>query len=116
LERNIVSDVTWSKFAESTSINDEFSFDQLLHLYTVDSMLSKGELSLEEAVLLLQTLKQKTPRFEGKIYDLFFIRKMGVSSFILALSPAELIFDDGVRLVAKVSMGDLIEELKGKLT
>jgi len=116
LERNIVSKMVLSKFGENPGVGQEYNFDQLLHLFTVDSLLGKGELSLEEAGLLIETLRRKTPKFEGKVYDLFFIRKMGVSSFILALSPAELLFDEGVRLVAKVSLGDLIEQLKGKLT
>ncbi|MDQ0192893.1 DUF4004 family protein [Paenibacillus wynnii] len=116
LERNIVSNVTMNKFGEWPGVGREYNFDQLLHLYTVDSLLGNGEINLEEADLLLQTLRLRTPRFEGKNYDLFFIRKMGVSSFILAPSPAELLFDEGVRLVTKVSLGDLIEQLKGKLT
>lgn len=114
--RNIVSLTTLRKFGGLSSKEGKHTFDQLIHLFTVDYLLSRGELSLDEAELLFQTLAEKTERFEGKGWDLFFIRKMGVTSFIMALSPTELVFDEGVRLIAKLSLGDLIEQLKGKLS
>ncbi|AJS59535.1 YhbD family protein [Paenibacillus sp. IHBB 10380] len=114
--RNIVSLLTMEKFGELPSKEGEYTFDQLVHLYTVDHLLSRGELSLEEAALLFQTLTEKATKFEGKSWDLFFVRKMGVTFFMLALSPAELVFDEGVRLITKLSLGDLLEQLKGKLT
>lgn len=114
-ERNIVSLQTLEKFGNVSLKEETYTLEQLVHLYTIDYLLSRGEISLEEAGLLFGTLEEKTKKFEGKSWDLFFVRKMGVTSFILALSPAELIFDEGVRLVAKLSHGDLIEHLKGKL-
>ncbi|WP_379129450.1 YhbD family protein [Paenibacillus sp. sgz500958] len=116
VKRNIVSNVTMDKFGELPAGRVDYDFDQLLHLYTVDVLLGKGELNLEEAGLLYRTLRTRIPRLEGKSCELFFIRKMGVSSFLLALSPAELLFDEGVRLVARVNLDDLVEKLKGKLS
>lgn len=114
LERNIVSTNTMDKFGDRRDI-EEYTFDQLIHLIAIDRLLSAGEMSLEEAELLSRTLKAKTTQFEGRSWDLFFVRKMGVTSFILAYAPAELFFDEGVRLVSKITQGDLIEQLKGKL-
>lgn len=115
-ERNIVSSVTLRKFGTLSGNKAVYTFDQLIHLCTVDYLLNKGELSLEEAELLFQTLNEKASKFEGRSWDLFFIRKMGVTSFILALSPAELVFDEGVRLVSRLSYDDVMEQLKGKLS
>ncbi|MGO4346151.1 DUF4004 family protein [Paenibacillus sp. MCAF9] len=115
-ERNIVSSMTLSRFGALSGIGGQYSFDELVHLFAVDYLLGLGELSLEEAELLFQTLNEKVRKFEGKSWDLFFIRKMGMTSFIMAHSPTELVFDEGVRLVAKLSLGDLIEQLKGKLS
>ncbi|MGO4185666.1 DUF4004 family protein [Paenibacillus sp. TAF43_2] len=115
-ERNIVSSMTLSRFGALSEIGGQYSFDELVHLFAVDYLLGLGELSLEEAELLFQTLNEKVRKFEGKSWDLFFIRKMGMTSFIMAHSPTELVFDEGVRLVAKLSLGDLIEQLKGKLS
>jgi len=116
MERNIVSSMVLSKFGELPAKEGVYSFDQLVHLFAVDYLLGRGELNMEEAELLFQTLNEKVKRFEGKGWDLFFVRKMGVTSFILAHTPAELMFDDGVRLIAKLSLGNLIEQLKGKLS
>lgn len=114
--RNIVSLTTLKKFGRLSSKEGKHTFEQLVHLYTIDYLLSRGEMSLDEAELLFQTLNEKTARFEGKSWDLFFMRKMGVTSFIMAYSPTELVFDEGVRLVAKLCLEDLIEQLKGKLS
>ncbi|NIK76525.1 DNA-binding transcriptional MerR regulator [Paenibacillus castaneae] len=116
VSRNIVSQMTLNKFGNLTSGQSAYSFEQLIILYTVDYLLSSGEMSLEEAELLSQTLVETAAKFEGKSWDLYFVRKMGVTSFILALSPSELVFDEGVRLVNKLSLGDLLEQLKGKLS
>ncbi|MNI92468.1 hypothetical protein D3C73_1502690 [compost metagenome] len=40
---------------------------------------------------------------------------MGISSFILAAAPADLIFDEGTRLVNRLSLADLLEQLNGRL-
>lgn len=114
-ERNIVSNTTLKKFGERPGIEQAYTFDQLIHLFAVDRLLSAGEMSLEEADLLFRTLEEKTSKFDGKSWELFFVRKMGVTSFILAYAPADLLFDEGVRLVSKITHGDLTEQLKGKL-
>ncbi|WP_339319947.1 YhbD family protein [Paenibacillus sp. FSL R10-2734] len=115
IERNIVSTTTLRKFGESIDDESKYTVDQLVHLFAVDRLLSAGEMSMEEAELLFRTLEEKVSRLESGSWELFFVRKMGVSSFILARAPAELWFDEGVRLVSKMAYADLIEQLKGKL-
>lgn len=115
IERNIVSTTTLKKFGENLSDESKYTFEELVHLFAVDRLLSAGEMSMEEAELLFRTLQEKVSRLESGSWELFFIRKMGVSSFILAQAPAELWFDEGVRLVSKMAYADLIEQLKGKL-
>ena len=115
VERNIVSTTTLRKFGESLGDENKYTFEGLVHLFAVDRLLSAGEMSMEEAELLFRTLQEKVSRLESGSWELFFVRKMGVSSFILAQAPAELWFDEGVRLVSKMTYADLIEQLKGKL-
>ncbi|ULO09413.1 YhbD family protein [Paenibacillus sp. 19GGS1-52] len=116
IKRNIVSLTTMNKFGGGQTSEQEYTYDQIIHLVAVDRLLSTGDLNLAEAELLFRTLSEKTARFEGKGWELFFVRKMGVTSFILALAPAELIFDEGVRLISRLALGDLREQLKGMLT
>ncbi|WP_340004081.1 YhbD family protein [Paenibacillus sp. FSL K6-0276] len=115
IERNIVSTTTLKKFGESLGDESKYTFEGLVHLFAVDRLLSAGEMSMEEAELLFRTLEEKVSRLESGSWELFFVRKMGISSFILAQAPAELWFDEGVRLVSKMAYADLIEQLKGKL-
>lgn len=115
IERNIVSTTTLSKFGKSLGDESKYTFEGLVHLFAVDRLLSAGEMSMEEAELLFRTLEEKVSRLVSGSWELFFIRKMGISSFILAQAPAELWFDEGVRLVSKIAYADLIEQLKGKL-
>ncbi|MRN53279.1 YhbD family protein [Paenibacillus monticola] len=116
IERNIVSLTTMNKFGGGHSSEQEYTYDQIIHFVAVDRLLSTGDLNLTEAELLFRTLSEKAASFEGKGWELFFVRKMGITSFILASAPAELIFDEGVRLISRLSLGDLREQLKGKLT
>ncbi|MNW13830.1 hypothetical protein D3C71_2118780 [compost metagenome] len=69
---------------------------------------------MEEGERLLQTLRDHFPKFNGKPCDLVFIRKMGVSSFALLSVPAELYYESGVKLIARLSLAECIEQLKGK--
>ncbi|MDT3426731.1 hypothetical protein J2Z22_002265 [Paenibacillus forsythiae] len=117
IERNIVTSVAMSAYGSAVRSEEGlYSFEQLLCLYTADTLLARGDMSLEEGRLLLRTLEKHAGALAGKPGELFFVRKMGVALFLLAPSPAELYFDEGVRLVAKVALGDLIEQLKGRLT
>lgn len=114
-ERNIVTSVTLNKFGERLGVKDEYSFDQLTCLMTIDRLLSAGEMSMDEAELLFRTFSDKASFLKSGSWELYFVRKMGVSFFILAEGSAELGFDEGVRLVTKVLSADVIEQLKGKL-
>ncbi|MFD1774263.1 YhbD family protein [Paenibacillus rhizophilus] len=116
-ERNIVTDLTLSSYGLDVQGDDGmYSFDTLLHLYVADNLLANGDMNLEEGRLLLRTLDSHTEELKGRPCELYFVRKMGVALFMLAPSPAELYFDEGVRLIAKVALGDLIEQLKGRLS
>lgn len=116
-ERNIVTDLTLSSYGPDVQGDDGmYTFDTLLHLYVADTLLANGDMNLDEGRLLLRTLDRHAEDLKGRPYELYFVRKMGVALFMLAPSPAELYFDEGVRLIAKVALGDLIEQLKGRLS
>ncbi|MFC3745970.1 YhbD family protein [Paenibacillus sp. GCM10012306] len=115
LERNIVSSLVLDRFGKQPKAEGNYTFDEVMYLFTVDSLLSRGEMSLEEGDLLFRTLLENSSRLEGKAWELFFVRKMGVTSFLLSIAPAELIFDEGVRLVNRITVANLMEQLRGKL-
>ncbi|TVX98616.1 YhbD family protein [Cohnella terricola] len=114
-KRNIVSSIVLQRFASEDASEIVYTFDILLYFYVVDKLLQAGEMSMEEGEHLLQTLREHFPKFETKPCDLVFIRKMGVSSFALLSVPVEMYFENGVKVVARLSMTECIEQLKGKL-
>ena len=114
-ERNIVSQVVMKQYAGKDPDHTVYPFEMLLYFYVIDRLLQTGEMTMEEGERLLTVLRDHFPKFDGKSCDLIFIRKMGVSSFMLVSSGADVYFDDGIKIVAKMPMVELIEQLRGKL-
>ena len=117
LERNIVSKVVLDRYG-ITPVGERgavYSFPEFFPLFVIDQLLAAGEISLEEGGLLAETLNEQWPKLEGKPCDLLFFRKMGLSSCVIVSVPTELHFDKGVKVVARLSLLDLTEQVKGKL-
>lgn len=53
---------------------------------------------------------------QGEGLGAVFVRKMGVSFFIMTLPGAALAFDEGARLVSRLRSADLAEQLNGRLS
>ncbi|WP_248925810.1 YhbD family protein [Paenibacillus hamazuiensis] len=115
IKRNIVSKIVMDRYASKQWDDAPFTFDQMLHFYVIDKLLQAGEMSLEEGELLLGTIREHLGKFQGKPCDLVFFRKMGVSAFALQSVPGELYFESGVKVVARLSISECMEELKIKL-
>ncbi|MFD2327653.1 YhbD family protein [Cohnella sp. GCM10020058] len=117
VERNIVSKISIDRHSTPTQLNDQeaYTFAQLLYLFVTDQLLSAGEISLVESDLLIETLRDYFPRYEGKPCELLFMRKMGVTMFALASVPSALHFDTGVKIVARVQLAEIAEQLRSKL-
>jgi DNA-binding transcriptional MerR regulator len=116
VKRNIVS-VNAAQYADKhISSSDIYTFEQTMYMFMLDHCLQTGEMSLDEGKFLLQTFADHYRKFEGKNCDLIFIRKMGVSAFLLVSAGSELYFEQGVKIILRVNVGKLIEELKLKIT
>ncbi|WP_238652928.1 DUF4004 family protein [Paenibacillus piscarius] len=114
-ERNIVSNACLERFGRPDCEERMLTFEQILSLYAADQLLSRGELNWEEADRLYQTLEAQALGYGDKGWELFFVRKMGVSFCIMAYPGAGLSFDEGVRLVSRLSYADLAEQLSVRI-
>lgn len=116
LKRNIVSKMTLDYFVAQLGDADEFPFDQILYLYVLEKMLNTGEMSLEEGKSLLHTFQDHYHAFKGKRCTLIFVRKMGISAFLLVSTQSKVCFERNVKVVVRLNIANCIEELKLRLT
>ncbi|MCP3740481.1 YhbD family protein [Rossellomorea sp. BNER] len=111
LERNIVSKGAYSLYLEQNKEMSEFYFENILHIYLLEKLLQSGDINLEEGkmvIQLLQDVKQKNG-------VLFVFRKWGMTSCFLVTNYEGIQFEKGTKVVAQLSLIDLMEELKSKL-
>ncbi|WP_289138155.1 YhbD family protein [uncultured Brevibacillus sp.] len=116
LERNIVSKTSLELFVRQQGDSETYTFQQILYAYVLERLLVTGEMSLDEGTGLLQALVSHYPKLEGKPCELIFVRKMGISTFVLVSSSTDLYFDSGVKVVKRLNLALCIEELKAKIS
>jgi DNA-binding transcriptional MerR regulator len=116
VKRNIVSSVAAEYVEQHIGRSDIYTFEQTVCLYMLDHCLQTGEMNLDEGKYMLQTFTEHYKKFEGKNCDLIFIRKMGVSAFLLVSAGVEIYFESGVKIILRVNVAKRIEELKLKIT
>lgn len=115
IERNIVTGVSVELYTKIQGERVDFPFERLLHVYILDKMLQSGEINLAEGEMVLQTLADEYKKFKDKACDVLVVRKLGVTCCLFYSSHAQVYFDKGSRIVARLSISDSIEELKLKI-
>ncbi|GAA4862166.1 YhbD family protein [Paenibacillus vulneris] len=115
IDRNIVSNVALNFFTDRLGDTDIFPFERILYLFILEKMLQTGEMSLDEGAILLQVLSEHYPKLQESRGDIIFVRKMGISTFLLCSGSGEVFFESGVRVVTRLNVAACIEELKLKI-
>jgi hypothetical protein len=116
LNEKIVTEAAVNIFAEAVGEPASFDFEKILFIYVLDKMLLSGEINSDEGKILVKTLDQHYPMFNGKNCDLIFIRKLGVSTCLLVSAPNQIQFESGAKIVSRQNISNCIEELKQKLS
>ncbi|WP_176452338.1 YhbD family protein [Brevibacillus laterosporus] len=114
LSRNIVTPISLQLYEECFAQQQEYPFEIVLSLYTVDQLLLSGECSQEEAKTVLRTYAANYASLQGKATELILVRKMGMSICLLTISPDEIYWEEHARIVARLSLPVLLENLKQK--
>jgi DNA-binding transcriptional MerR regulator len=115
-ERNIVSKTVLDMFSDYHGYLSSYSFEQLLTLFLADRLLQTGGMNRSEGMDLLKLLHEHLKKLEGKNGELIFMRKMGVSFFILLPDPSDLFLESQAKIVARYKLNTCIEELKIKIS
>jgi hypothetical protein len=116
VEQGVISRAALDIFLKDERPAETFGFDMIVPLYIMHKALESGEISLDEARLLSQSLKEHFARFEGRDFTLLFLRKQGIASCCLVSAPADIFFEAGTKVVSRVTASSCIEELKMKLS
>jgi hypothetical protein len=113
--RGVVSAPALDMFAEGHPGVSQLRFAELLATVVADTLLHSGDATREDALAALTTLEESWGTCEKTSCDLVLSRKMGVSTVLLVSSGSELLVDSGARIVARLSVPTLIEQLKTRL-
>jgi hypothetical protein len=112
IAKNLVSLNTINFYTQHKGDPEIFSFDRILFLYILDKKFLSGEMSLDEGLIVLDALEENYQKFDGKDTELILIRKLGVSSCLLAQVPNKLYFEKNTKLLFRINISSYIEEIK----
>ena len=115
VERNIVSKITIEFYTQKRGEVEKFAFEKMLYLYTLNKMFESGKINFNEGELILKLLEEQYPKFKGKGGELLFLRKLGISSCCLVSNICDVYFEDSMKIIERLNLSGLIEELKIKI-
>ncbi|MEY8739687.1 YhbD family protein [Bacillales bacterium AN1005] len=115
IDRNIVSLASLEMLTEAGREQPLYGLKQIMMLYVLEKLLMSGDITRQEGTLLIEVMSDHYYRFRDRASELLLIRKMGVPTFMLVGAGAELYFDQGVKVVLRITLATFMEELKLKL-
>ncbi len=93
----------------------DLDFNEIRMAYIFNTLLVSGNVSLDEGRLVLDLLRTTLLRFHSADFDVMLTRKFGVFCCFALPASSELCLDKDIRLISKISMPAVTEELKIKL-
>ena len=115
VKQNIVSKTTMDFYTQKRGEVEKFAFEKMLYLYILDKMFESGKINFEEGEIILTLLEGEYTKFKGNGGELLFLRKLGISSCCLVSSVCDIYFENSMKIIEKVNLSELIEELKIKI-
>ncbi len=116
LDRGLLTQAALDALAEAGHDEDPLRIGELVAARVHDSLLASGEASRDEGRVVVKALEEHYRECQGKECDLLFVRKMGVATACLVSARAEVLFESGARVVVRVSLADVIDELSARLS
>jgi DNA-binding transcriptional MerR regulator len=115
VDHNIISNTTIDFYTSEKGEINEFAFEKILYLHVLDKMFKSGIMNIEEGKMILDLLEENYPKYQGKNSALLFFRKLGVSTCCLISKTSDVHFENSIKIIERLDMSDLIEELKIKI-
>jgi DNA-binding transcriptional MerR regulator len=114
-KRNIVSDNVLQFYLENDIRGNQFDLSRVVEVYILEKLLQSGDINLEEGKMIFRVLKDNEVVIKQKSCEIVMIRKLGVSSCLLLINAEDFHFEKGTKIIARVSLFQLMEEIKTKL-
>ncbi|CAN2252399.1 YhbD family protein [Bacillus vallismortis] len=111
LHKGLISKPVLEVFSESRE-DMVFSSRELLSLYVLEGLLQSGNVSLAEAKMAAEVLKQHDTEETKKQTELIVLRKLGVTTCFIAAAADSILFESSVKVVERVDLAKASEELK----
>ena len=115
VERGIVSSTAVEIFSARRPELEGMRYGELLSSYVVDQLLKTGDVSLDEATLVLTTFEERHESCRARECDIVLVRKMGMALCMIVPSAAEIAFDGAVKLLARINLQEATEALGARL-
>lgn len=115
IQKEIVSEMTLQIYTNYHGEIETFSFDRILNVAILEKFLHTGSVGLEEGKIILQNLEDDYKSFSGRDCDIVFLRKFGIATSFLLSVPNEIHLEKTAKLVSKINISSVIEELKSKI-
>ncbi|MDD2234637.1 MAG: YhbD family protein [Desulfitobacteriaceae bacterium] len=114
-QRNIVTSEVLKIYLDFNGCGQVLDFNEILSVFILNKLIVSGDLNLDEGKILLEVLQEGVIKFKGIPCEVFLMRKLGVFFCFMASPPCRIYHDKGTRLIRRINMATVIEELKLKL-
>lgn len=111
-QNKVVEERILDIYESIAGLKAEYKFEDVLCMHILQELLSSGDVTLEEGKNFITMLVDNYESIKGKNYDLIFIRKLGVGTWIIVSTNVEFYMEEGAKLIVKASISKYIEELK----
>jgi DNA-binding transcriptional MerR regulator len=93
----------------------DFGFNDILTAFILGRLITAGDIGLDEGRQLLDVMGEGLIKFKGEASEVYLLRKLGVFSCFMLSPPCRICLDKGSKLIARININAVIEELKLKL-
>ncbi|MCL1950978.1 MAG: YhbD family protein [Turicibacter sp.] len=113
---NMISPTALNLYLEETGFSEStFNFDQMLGIYLLETLLKSGDIGLDEGRMVVGCLKGIMEGLSGRNTMLLITRKLGVSTVLFLPVTEEVLVDDASKIVVKIALPKIAQELKEKV-
>lgn len=113
--RRLVSDTALDLFLERRDETGPLLFGELLAVSVLDTLLTGGEIGIDEGRTLVETLATGVVATQGREYELVLVRKLGLSTWLLMPTGCNVILEPSARAAVRLELSRVAENLKQTL-